>query len=69
MGTSLVVQWLRLLAPSTGSLGWITDQGAGSHVLQLRVCMMLLKILHATTKTQNNQINFKREKKKDMVQA
>ena len=41
-GTSLVVQWLRLHALNTGSLGLIPDQGTRSHMLQLRVCMPLL---------------------------
>ena len=35
MGTSLVVQWLRLCAPNAGSLGLIPDQGTRSHMLQL----------------------------------
>ena len=39
MGTSLVVQWLRLHAPNTGRPGSICDQGTRSHLLQLRVCM------------------------------
>ena len=36
-GASLVVQWLSLCAPNTGALGLVPDQGARSHVLQLRV--------------------------------
>ena len=49
--TSLVVQWLRLRAPNAGGPGSISDQGTGSHTLQLRVCMPQLKqIQHATTK-------------------
>ena len=35
-GTSLVVQWLRLRAPSAGSPGLILDQGTRARVLQLR---------------------------------
>ena len=35
-GTSLVVQWLRLWAPSPGGPGLILGQGARSHMLQLR---------------------------------
>ena len=35
-GTSLVVQWLRLHAPSAGGLGLIPGQGARSHMLQLK---------------------------------
>ena len=41
---SLVVQWLRLLAPKAGGLGLITGQGNRSHMPQL-------KILCATMKT------------------
>ena len=36
IGTSLVVQWLRLWAPSAGDPGSIPGQGARSHMLQLR---------------------------------
>ena len=36
MGTSLVVQWLRLCAPSAGGLGWIPGQGTRTHTLPLR---------------------------------
>ena len=35
LGTSLVVQWLGLLAPSAGDLGSIPHQGARYHMLQL----------------------------------
>ena len=31
IGTSVMVQWLRLLAPSAGGLGLILDQGTRSH--------------------------------------
>ena len=34
--TSLVVQWLRLWAPSAGSLDSVSDQGTKTHVLQLK---------------------------------
>ena len=48
MGTSLVVQWLRLLAPKCrGPL--IPGQGTGSHMPELQ-------ILHATVKTQCSQV-------------
>ena len=43
LGTSIVVLWLRLQAPSAGGLGSIPGQGTGSHMPQL-------KILHAETK-------------------
>ena len=47
-GTSLVVQWLRLLAPNTGGPG----QGSRSYTPQRR-----WKIPCAATKTQCSQIN------------
>ena len=37
--TSLVAQWLRLLAPNAGGPGSIPDQGTRSHVPHLRVRM------------------------------
>ena len=43
LGTSLVVQWLRLRTPNAGGLGSIPGQGTRSHMPQL-------KSLHATTK-------------------
>ena len=43
IGTSLVVQWLKLHAPSAGGLGSIPGQGTRSHMLQLRVLMPQLK--------------------------
>ena len=62
-GTAQVVQWLRLQAPSAGDLGLIPGQGARSHVPQLRVRMLQLKMScmphlrpGATT------YNFKKEK-------
>ena len=48
-GTSLVVQWLRLHAPNAGGLGSIPGGGTRSHMPQLRVCMLQLKIPHAAT--------------------
>ena len=36
LGTSLVVQWLRLHAPNVGGLGSIPGQGTRSHMLQTR---------------------------------
>ena len=53
-GTSLVVQWLRLHTSKVGSLG------TRFHMLQLRVPMLELKILHAD-KTQCSQINKKKK--------
>ena len=37
MGTSLVVQWLRLHAPNAGDLDSIPGQGTGPHMLQLKI--------------------------------
>ena len=50
VGTSLMVQWLRFQVPTAGGPGLIHDQGTRSHVSQLRVHMVLLKILRAATK-------------------
>ena len=50
LGASLVVQWLRLCAPSTGVWGSIPSQVTRSHRPQL-------KVLHAETKTPCSQIN------------
>ena len=50
-GTSLVVQWLRLCTPNAGGPGSILDRGNRSHMLQLRVHMLQLKILCVATKT------------------
>ena len=53
LGTSLVVQWLGLFAPSAGGLGLILNQGTGSHTPQLRVCMMQLKDPRAAMKIED----------------
>ena len=58
--SSLAVQWQRLHAPKAGGQGSIPGQGTRSHVLQLNVCMLQLKIPPATTKTQCSQINNKK---------
>ena len=42
-GTSLVVQWLRLHAPSAGGMGFVPGQETRSQMLQLRVCMPQLR--------------------------
>ena len=49
IGTSLVVQWLRLHTPSEEWPGSVYGQGTRSEVPQLRVHMPQLKMLHATT--------------------
>ena len=43
LGTSLVVQWLRLRAPNAGGPGSIPGQGTRSRMLQLRAHMLQLK--------------------------
>ena len=57
-GISLVIQWLRLCTPNAGGPGLIPGQGTRSHMLQLRVHMLRLKILHAATKNWYSQINI-----------
>ena len=49
-GTSLVVQWLKLRALNARGPGSIPGQRARSHMLQLRVYRLQLKILHAAVK-------------------
>ena len=43
MGTSLVVQSLRLHAANAGGPGSMPGQEIGSHMPQLRVCMLQLR--------------------------
>ena len=43
----MVAQWLRLHAPSAESQDLFADQETGSHMLQLRVHIIQLKIPHA----------------------
>ena len=64
LGTSLVVQWLRLNSVNSGAPSAIPGQGTRSHMLQLRVQMPKLKDPHAATeiddvtvKTRHSQIN------------
>ena len=49
-GESLVVQWLRFLAPNAGGPGLNPGQGTRGHMLQLRVRMSQTKILHTSRK-------------------
>ena len=51
LGTSLVVQWLRLHIANAGAVGLIPGQGTRSHMFQL-------KNPSATTKTTCSQIIF-----------
>ena len=64
VGTSLVVQWLRLHAAHAGGLGPIPGQGTRRHVLQLRAGRPQLKISPEATKTRHRQVNEKRNIKK-----
>ena len=45
-----MVWWLRLHTPNSGDLALIPGQGTISHMLQLRVDMLQLRIPHAATK-------------------
>ncbi|TEA35208.1 hypothetical protein DBR06_SOUSAS2810076, partial [Sousa chinensis] len=47
---SLVVQWLKFLAPNAGGPGSIPGLGTRSHMPQLRAHMPQLKILHVAAK-------------------
>ena len=40
-----MVQWLRLCAHNAGGLGLIPEQGARSHILQLRVHTLQLRLI------------------------
>ena len=58
LGTSLVVQCLRLHAPKAGDPGSIPGQGTRSHMLQLRVCVLQQRQIPSTaTKSWCSQIN------------
>ena len=48
LGTSLVVQWLRLHTPKAGGPSSVPSQGIRSHMLQLRVHMLQLKNVQHT---------------------
>ena len=52
-GTSLVVQWLRLYTPNAGSLGSIPGQETRSHMLQLRIQHVAMKIKNPVCHNQN----------------
>ena len=55
--TSLVVQRFKLQVSNAGDPGSIPGQGTRSHMQQLRVHVLQLKISHAATKTWRSQIN------------
>ena len=54
-GTSLVVLRLKLHIPNAGGPGLIPGRGTRSHLLQLRVSMLQLKILHVITKMEGSK--------------
>ena len=62
-----MVQWLRLCFPNEGGSGLFLGQGTRSHMLQLRVGMLQLKIPHAATKTWCSQVSKYLKKKKERV--
>lgn len=53
----LGLPWRSRLCSQYRGPGLIPDQVAGSHILYLGVCVMQVKILHATIKTWHTQIN------------
>ena len=59
MGTSLVVQWLKLHTPNAGGPGSIPGEETRSHMLQLRIHMPQVKILHAARRVWCSRINIK----------
>ena len=63
LGTSLVVQWLRHHASNAGGPGSIPGQGTRSHMLQLRVRILQLKILHVTAKILRTATRTRRSQK------
>ena len=56
--TSLVVQWLRLHVPNAGDTGWLSGQGTRSHIPQLRVHGLQLRLSAA----REIKINIKKRK-------
>ena len=56
LGTSPVVQWLRLCAPNAGGPELISGRGSRSHMPQR-------KIPHAAAKTRHSQMNIKNKKR------
>ena len=59
--TSLLAQGLRLHTPNAGGLGLIPGEGTRSHMLQLKVCRLQLKIPHAAMKIEDSTcLNYSR---------
>ena len=61
-GSSLVVQWLRLLAPNAGGLGLIPGQGTRSHMPQLKMSCAMIKSWRSQNK--QNKKNYQQCRKK-----
>ena len=57
-----MVQWLRHHAPITGGQGSIPGQGSKSHMSQLRVHILQLKMPHVATMAWCSQIQNKQNK-------
>ena len=57
-GTAMVVQWVKLPAPNSGSPSLIPGQGTRSHMPQLKILHAAMKIKDpcTTTKTWQGQI-------------
>ena len=53
MRTSLEVQWLRLCTPNAGGPGLIPGQRTRSHMPQLRVPTLQVKIPHVAMKIED----------------
>ena len=53
IGASLVVQWMRPCALNAKEPGSIPDEGIRSHMLQMRLNMLQLKIPHAPRKIED----------------
>ena len=55
-GISLVVQWLRFYTLNAGDPGLIPGQETRSHMPQLRVCTLQLKILQSAMKIEAHML-------------
>ena len=57
LGTSLLIQWLRLHALSARGSGLVPGQGTRSHMPQREISHVATKIPHTSAETQSSQIN------------
>ena len=71
IGTSLVVQWLRLCPLNARGLGAIPGEGTRSHVLQLRVNMPKLRpsMPELKVKEESEKIGLKLNVQKTKIMA